>query len=124
MPSSSPNNPVYREQSVVCPTCRTRIDPAERCTVSWGHQCMDRQGHSGWHWYDAATSGGITRWTGDFILRDVCAGRLGENIRWCVKPARHDGAHNDGQGTSFGDPYTPCEHDQDPSICEDCGRGR
>ena len=88
---------------LVCPKCRTHIDPEERCESNGLGQCMERQGHDGWHWTDMGRGdGGVTIWTGAYV-KHSCAGRI-DLSHWCQKPPGHDGAHNDGKGLTFGDP--------------------
>jgi hypothetical protein len=89
--------------TLVCPTCHTRIDTSERCPEARGMgRCMELVGHEGFHWSDIGADPAVLVWFGPYAERR-CPGRLSLD-RWCVKPAGHDGAHNDGRGVTFGDP--------------------
>lgn len=92
------------ESSILCcPTCQTVIDPDERCTAERGYnRCMEKQGHFGWHWSETGAEKGILRWTGLHSTYS-CFGHLSLSD-WCQKERGHEGAHNNGRGTTFSDP--------------------
>lgn len=94
---------------ITCPTCQTKIDPDERCPAVRGMgRCMEKSGHEGWHWTDMGSGdGSIWRWTGVYAVRS-CVGRLSLS-EWCVATPGHKGGHNNGRGTSFGDPEEICQ---------------
>jgi hypothetical protein len=97
---------------LICPTCQTIIEPGERCPAERGNgylRCMETVGHGGYHWSDPGRGdGGVPIWFGPYV-KHSCAGRL-ELDRWCRKPPGHEGAHNDGRGTS----WTPWLPDDEP----------
>lgn len=79
--------------TLVCPSCHTLIDPTARCESHIGLvQCMERQGHDGYHWTDLGhPDGAVTIWTGVYITKSCSARRSLSD--WCQKPAGHDGQH-------------------------------
>lgn len=88
-----------KKVAVRCPTCRTWIDPNERCSE---RNCMDIDGHDGFHWCDVGRQTSVYIWSGAYSGYS-CPGRLSLS-EWCQKTPGHDGSHNNGKGKTFSDP--------------------